>query len=358
VFVSVTVLFVSAIVLAGCHGNPHAKAVITGLEFPAAFTVDPSDNNAIWYGERNTGEIRRRDLQNGQDTLVFTVSNVLTAGEQGLLGLALHPSFPQSPYLYAYASRDVNGARNHILRITISNGVGVSSQVILDDPGITPNHNGGRIKFGPDGNLYAAIGDHSSSANAQIVNGNANLAGKVLRMTPTGGVPADNPILGSLVWARGIRNSFGFAFDPVTNGLWLTDNGPSCNDEVNRILRGGNYGWGSGATCTTPPPAPQNTNQSGTAPIQPAAFYTSQGITGLAFCDGCGLSPPFEDRIFFSTVTNGQLHSLTLNAARTAVVSDSVVYDHSAGILSIETQPGRAVYFSTANAIYRFEYAG
>jgi glucose/arabinose dehydrogenase len=354
--VSVALLVVSAGVLSACHGHPHAKAVITGLEFPAAFTLDPN-NQAIWYGERNTGEIRRRNLQTGQDTLVWTVTNVLTAGEQGLLGIALHPNYPQSPFLYAYASRNVNGARNHILRITIFNGVGISSQVILNDPGIGAFHNGGRIKFGPDGNLFAVIGEHGNAANAQIVNANTNLAGKVLRMTPTGGVPSDNPFPGSLVWARGIRNSYGFGFDPVTDGLWLTDNGPSCNDEVNRIIRSGNYSWGAEATCASPPPAPQNTNQSGTGRIQPLAFYPAQGITGLAFCDGCGLSATFEDRAFFSTVNNGQLHSLTLNAARTAIANDTVVYDHPSGILSIESRPGRPVYFSTANAIYRFSYA-
>jgi glucose/arabinose dehydrogenase len=229
----------------------------------------------------------------------------------------------------------------------------------MDDPGIATVHNGGRIKFGPDGNLYAVIGEHANAANAQTINGNANLAGKVLRMTPDGGVPADNPFAGSLIWAYGIRNSFGFTFDPSQGNLWLTDNGPTCNDEVNRIVKKGNYSWGSEATCATPPNPPLNTNQSGSTPRQqPQQFYSAQGITGTAFCTSCGLGNDLEGRLLFSTVNNGQLHSLTLNGPRTSVVSDTIVYDHPNGVLSIETRgSGQPIYFSDSTAIYQLSLA-
>ncbi len=123
----------------------------------------------------------------------------------------------------------------------------------MDEKNIATVHNGGRIKFGPDGALYAVVGEHANAVNAQTVNRNTNLGGKVLRMTPDGGVPAGNPFPGSFVWAYGIRNSFGFTFDPTQGSFWLTDNGPSCNDEVNRIVKAGNYGWGPQATCNVPP---------------------------------------------------------------------------------------------------------
>jgi glucose/sorbosone dehydrogenase len=356
--VSLVLVGMSSTVLTSCHGLPHAHAVMTGLAFPAGFTIDP-DGHQIWYAERYTGEIRRRDLRGGEDTLVWTVTNVLTAGEQGLLGLALHPNWPSSPFLYAYASRNVGGARNQILKISLFFGVGVAQQVIMDDPGIATVHNGGRIKFGPDGNLYAVIGEHANAANAQSIFGNANLAGKVLRMTPNGGVPAGNPFTNSFVWAYGIRNSYGFTFDPGRGNLWLTDNGPTCNDEVNRIVKAGNYSWGAQATCATPPNPPLNTNQSGPSPRrQPQKFYSAQGITGTAFCSRCGLGTNLDGRLF-STVNNGQLHSLTLDGTRTAVVRDDIVYDHPSGILSIETRgPGQPVYFSDSTAIYQLTVAG
>src|SRR4051812_17044006 len=161
-------VIVGGALLAGCHGAPHAKAVITGLDFPGAFTLEPN-RDVVWYAERFNGEIHRRDLYTGQDTLVWTVPNLVTSGEQGLLGLALHPSYPSTAVIYAYASRDVGGLRNQILKITLSNGVGVSQTAIMDDPGISANHNGGRIKFGPDGNLYAVIGEHANPANSQTI---------------------------------------------------------------------------------------------------------------------------------------------------------------------------------------------
>ncbi len=356
---SFAMVLVVSTTLTSCHGLPHAKAVITGLDFPAGFTIDPN-NHVIWYAERFTGEIRRRDLSTNQDTLVWTVTNVITSGEQGLLGLALHPGYPSSPFLYAYASRNVGGERNQVLKITLSQGVGTSQQVIMDDPNIGSNHNGGRIKFGPGGNLYVAIGEHGNAANAQTINGNTNLAGKVLRMTPDGGVPADNPFAGRFVWAYGIRNSFGFTFDPSNGNLWLDDNGPECNDEVDRILKGGNYSWGPEATCATPPDAPQNTTQSGPTPRrQPVRFYGSaMGITGTAFCWNCGLGAGINGRLLFSTFNNGQFHSLTLNSSRTAVVNDVIVYDHPTGVLSVETRPGQPVYFSDSSAIYELTPVG
>ena len=99
-------------------------------------------------------------------------------------------------------------------------GVGFAQTPIVSDIGAGFNHNSGRIAFGPDGFLYAAVGEHGNAANAQTISGNTNLAGKVLRLNPNGQVPADNPFPGSYVWAYGMRNSFGFAFDPVQAHLW------------------------------------------------------------------------------------------------------------------------------------------
>src|SRR5688572_15685454 len=108
-------------------------------------------------------------------------------------------------------------------------------------------HNGGHISFGPDGQLYVVIGESTDPALSQ--DGSA-YAGKVLRLSPNGSVPTDNPIPVSPLFATGVRNSFGFAFDPETGHLWETENGPECNDEINRVPRGANLGWGPSAACT------------------------------------------------------------------------------------------------------------
>src|SRR5262249_29735556 len=157
------------------------------------------------------------------------------------------------------------------------------------------NHNGGAIHFGPDRRLYAVIGENGKAPNAQDL---TTYAGKVLRMTRTGRVPPDNPFPDSLVWSYGLRNSFGFAFDPLPGDLWETENGPTCNDEVNRIVRGANYGWGPSETCEGT--APGNTNQDGPDPVLPLAVFNPViAPTGAAFCDGCGLGASLQGRLVF-----------------------------------------------------------
>lgn len=213
-------------------------------------------------------------------------------------------------------------------------------------------HQGGRLLFGPDGQLYVMVGDADDPANSQDL---SNTSGKLLRMTPGGGVPAGNPFAGSLVWAYGVRNSFGFAFDPVAGGLWEGEDGPECNDELNLVRAGRNYGWGPSETCSTPPAPPRNTNQDGPNPVLPLAWFTPN-ITpvGVAFCDGCGL-PGSEGDLFFGAFNNGRIERVALTTDRRHVASVSIAYRTGtpAGVLSIERGPDGAVYFSDTGAIYR-----
>ena len=190
---------------------------------------------------------------------------------------------------------------------------GTSMHLVLDVQVAGERHNGGRMLFGPDGMLYVVVGETYDSALAQdrSVNG-----GKVLRMTPTGGIPADNPFPGSRIYSYGNRNSFGLAFDPKTGDLWETENGPECNDELNRIQPGRNYGWGPSETCKGK--APGDTNADGPKPVAPLLFYpTTIGPTGIAFCNGCGLGTAREGDLFFGSFNTGDIHEVTLNADRT-----------------------------------------
>ncbi len=118
------------------------------------------------------------------------------------------------------------------------------------------------------------------------------------------------------MFAFGIRNSFGFTFDPQTDSLWETENGPECNDEINLIVGGGNFGWGPSETCGGS--SPGNTNNSGPTPrLLPKLWFDGTiGITGDAFCDGCGLGAGVEGQLFFGDVNTGVLRRVALNAAR------------------------------------------
>jgi glucose/arabinose dehydrogenase len=332
------------------HAAAGEQAVATGLDNPVAFTVNPSDTNELWYGERFTGEIRRRNIVTSADSLVYTVPGVLTDGEQGLLGLALDPGFPVEPYVYAYATRSKNGGNvNMVLRITVANGVGVQRKTVLKVPNPTPWHNGGRIRFGPDGMLWVATGEGTQPTAAQDLD---SPRGKVLRIMPDGTIPPDNPIAGNPMWAFGIRNAFGFTFDPAIGSLWLTDNGPDCNDEVNRIKRRRNYAWGENADCQLIQ-APHNTNQDGPAPRKlPEHFYaTPLGITGAAICDGCGLDS--GQKLYVGNVNNGDIFRLTFDSTRKTIVSSALYWHHAGPVIGIETAPGQPIYFSDTTAIYK-----
>jgi glucose/arabinose dehydrogenase len=320
----------------------------SALPFPAAFTVTP-DGNRILYGERFTGRIRRLNPATGTSTPLFTVPKVATAGEQGLLGLALHPSYPSDGRVWAFVTRNSSGtATNQLLRIRADG----SGFVVLRSLPTAGSHNGGRIMFGPDGKLYVVIGENDSPPLAQNL---AILAGKMLRLNADGTVPSNNPRPGNPIISYGIRNSFGFTFDPQTGRLWETENGPDCNDEVNLVprLTLTNFGWGPSATCSSPPLAPRNTNQDGPSPVLPKLFFAGRpALTGAAFCRLCGLSS--SGQLFFGDFNTGTIRRARLTSARTGIASQAPFYDHPAAVLSLETPvDGGPIYFSTPTNILR-----
>jgi aldose sugar dehydrogenase len=326
-----------------------ARAVIRGLDTPTAFTFGPG--NVVWYVEKSNGQIHTHDLDTGRDVTFATIPGVNADGERGMLGIALDPGYPGRPFAYVYATRGVNGAlRNQILRLNDTAGTGTDRTVIWSaSASSNPYHNGGHIAFGPDGMLYAVVGDGHDAANAQ--DRTRNDLGKVLRMTPTGRVPVDNPF-DSRIYAYGIRNSFGFAFDPRTGRLWETENGPECNDELNRILPGRNYGWGPHETCGGSPPG--NTNQDGPNPVLPRRWYTPTiAPTGVAFCARCGLGARSRGALFFGAFNTGEVRRVRLDAARKDVRRQQVVFTNGSGILSMEVSPRGRLYFSDASAISR-----
>lgn len=332
----------------------HTNRVLSGLKQPVAFTFTP--NGRIFYVEKTTGEVHLANPVTNQDHRFFTISHVNGDGERGLLGVALHPNYPATPFVYVYATRNVNShLRNQIVRIRDGGGHGTVMKVIFSAPASSsPYHNGGRILFGPDGLLYAFVGDGHDSTNSQDTSHNDR--GKMLRMTPTGGVPNTNPF-NNLIWSYGNRNSFGFDFDPQTGSLWETENGPECNDELNLITKGDNFGWGPSENCSGS--SPDDTNQDGPNIHLPKYWYVNTlGITGMAFCSSCNLNPASEGTFFFGDVNTGRLYRADLNPARDAIAGDpSVILTHSGGVLSLETGPSGSIYFSDFGAIYRLVFS-
>ncbi|HYN10752.1 MAG TPA: PQQ-dependent sugar dehydrogenase [Vicinamibacterales bacterium] len=171
-------------------------------------------------------------------------------GEGGLMGLALDPRFPREPWVYLmYTGYKQGRPVNRVVRFRETDGRGQSEQVLLDDLPGALNHNGGRLAFGPDGMLYVSAGDAYHPMSAQDL---SSPAGAILRLTPEGRVPPDNPWPGNPIWAQGLRNPNGLAFRPRTGTLFAGDHGPTSEwgpppirdrDELNLIEKGVNYGW-------------------------------------------------------------------------------------------------------------------
>ncbi|MFY1701871.1 PQQ-dependent sugar dehydrogenase [Micromonospora sp. WMMA1923] len=207
-------------------------------------------DGTVLYGRRDLFDIVAMRPDGTGKTSVGTVPGVAgTNGEGGVLGLAVAPTFNTDRWLYVYHTTSTD---NRIVRMRYTDTLQTSSAQVLVS-GIPRNkyHNGGRLRFGPDGMLYAATGDGQTPDRAQDV---TDLAGKVLRIRPDGGVPADNPF-GNPVWSYGHRNPQGLAFDS-RGRLFAQEFGNNAMDETNIIVRGGNYGWpaceGTVGDCANP----------------------------------------------------------------------------------------------------------
>lgn len=208
------------------------RDVATGLQAPWSVVFR---EGVPLISERDSGRILEL-ASDGSTRQLAVIEGVPDRGEGGLLGLAVD----DGGRLYAYYTMD---DVNRIVRFDVSGTAGALTlgepQVVLDGIAANFTHNGGRIAFGPDGMLYASTGDAGVSQRAQDP---SSLSGKILRMTPDGEVPPDNPFDGSLVWTLGHRNVQGLAW-AKDGTMFATEFGQDTWDELNIIQPGKNYGW-------------------------------------------------------------------------------------------------------------------
>ncbi|MCX7594589.1 MAG: PQQ-dependent sugar dehydrogenase [Fischerella sp.] len=224
--------------------NVQVEEVVTGLEVPWGIAFLPNGNMLV---TERPGRVRLvRDGKLVQKP-VATVK-VTDSGEGGLLGIAAHPDFANNRFFYLYYTADRNGSPVNVVerwRLSSDGQSASSDRVIVDNIPVALYHNGGRIRFGPDGMLYIGTGD---ARNPQISQDVKSLAGKILRVTPDGQVPPDNPFPGNPVYITGIRNTQGFDWHD-TSTLLVTDHGPSGelnrsgHDKVSVAQAGDNLGW-------------------------------------------------------------------------------------------------------------------
>jgi glucose/arabinose dehydrogenase len=213
-------------------------------------------SNDLLVLQKSDGRVRR--VINGllQPGAVLDI-HVDNQSERGLLGIALHPNFPATNFIYLYytqstasADTSVSPLANRVYRYSWNGSALINPQLILDLPATPgPNHDGGAMIFGPDGKLYVMIGDLNRDGQLQNFSGGPapDDTGVIFRINDDGTAPADNPFAAqpdlAKYYAYGIRNGFGMAFDPVSGELWDTENGPNAYDEINRVQPGFNSGW-------------------------------------------------------------------------------------------------------------------
>ena len=328
-------------------GDLQLQPVLTGLNFPVGLALAP--DGRVFFNERLTGKIR---IINPQWQLVptqFCQITIATNGEQGLLGLALDPDFSNNRLVYVYHTAS-GPLRNRVVRYTESSGSCTQETIILDNLPASTNHNGGIIQFGPDGKLYVIIGDSENPANSQSL---TTLAGKILRVNPDGSAPADNPFFSNAnanaqkIFSFGHRNSYGFIFHGHTGHLWETENGPSDNDEINRIVSGGNYGWPTVGGIAG--------NPNFRDPI--LAYTPTIAPTGIIAIQENSSTYPvaYRNNLLFVDFNGGKIRRVVLSGADlTQLGTSSIAYNGGqGGLLSLMLGADGYVYVSNTNAIFK-----
>jgi glucose/arabinose dehydrogenase len=317
------------------------QPVISSLNFPVGMALAP--DGRVFFNERLTGAIRIINPQWQLVNTAFCQLTVATSGEQGLLGLTLDPNFAQNHFVYVYYTAP-GATKNRVVRYMESSGLCTNETPILDDLPVSANHNGGIIQFGPDGKLYVIIGDVQNTANSQSL---TSLAGKILRVNPAdGSAPADNPFISNSnpnakkVFSLGHRNSYGFTFHGHTGHLWD-------NDEINRAVAGGNYGWPTVGGIANNPNF-----------LNPILAYTPTiAPTGIIAIPANSTVYPtaYRNNLLFVDFNGGKIRRVVLSGADlTQLGSSSIAYNGGNGnLLSLMLGADGFVYVSNTNAIFK-----
>src|SRR5262245_49284528 len=268
------------------------EPVVTGLAGPV-FVTHAGDGSGRLFVLERAGTIRVID-EGGTASLFLDIRDRVTSGgsEQGLLGLAFHPGFRTNRRFFVNYTRRPDGATviaEYRASMTDPNLADRNEIVLLTVPQPYSNHNGGMIEFGPDGYLYIGMGDGGSSNDPEDRAQNVNeLLGKILRIdvdrpasaTQLYSSPPTNPFAGAIpgrdeIYAFGFRNPWRFSFDRLTDDLLAGDVGQSAREEIDRVVRGGNYGWRTfeGTRCTGSDPGPCDPSPF----VPPIAEYENAG---------------------------------------------------------------------------------
>ena len=348
--------------------------VATGLSSPLLVTHAGDDSGRLFVVEQ-TGKVRIiKDGSLVSAPFIDLSRSVSRGGEQGLLGLAFHPSYESNGKLYL-SYTDLNGTsviREYRVSTNPDRVNGSSGRTLLRVRQPFANHNGGHIAFGPDGLLYIGLGDGGSGGDpGNRAQSRSTLLGKLLRIDVnrrTGslpyGIPSTNPYVGrsglDQIWAYGLRNPWRFSFDRATGDLWIGDVGQGSWEEVDRAPatrgrnagRGLNFGWRvmEGAHCFRPSSGCVRTGK--TLPLTEYGHGGSRcSVTGGYVYRGSAY-PELAGAYFFGDYCSGEIWYVDRGAARG--VSPTRARDTGAQITSFgEDQAGELYLTDAGGTVYR-----
>ncbi len=319
--------------------NINHRMLTQGLSQP--WEILWGSDNFIWMTERG-GKVSRVNPVSGTVQLVYTIPDVQSNGEGGLLGMVLHPSFPTTPHVYVSYNYNNNGYKEKIVRFTYNGSTLVAPLILLDNIAAAGIHNGSRLVI-YDNKLFVSTGDAADQPSAQDGSGRN---GKILRINLDGSIPSDNPTANNPVWSLGHRNAQGL----VANGnrLYSSEHGPDSDDEINIIEKGRNYGW---------PQVKRLCNESSEQAFcsannvaQPIKTWTpTAAVCGLDFYNADAI-PQWKNSLLVATLKNSRLYQMKLSTAGTEIVETNEFLNGVYGRMrDLCVAPDGKVYICTGN---------
>lgn len=314
--------------------------IVQGLQFPWEILWGPDD--FIWMTERG-GKISRVNPSTGAVSLLHTITEVVSTGEGGLLGMVLHPNFTANPYVYVSYNYNSAGYKEKVVRFTYTGSSLNSPLTIIDNIPASSIHNGSRLVISPDLKLFITTGD---AANTSLPQNTSSPNGKILRLNLDGTIPADNPVAGNPYWSFGHRNPQGLVF---ANGiLYSSEHGPSTDDEVNIIEKGRNYGWPNvPGFCDAGAEQTFCTANNVKEPMK--AWTPTIAVCGLDYYNS-NLIPQWKNSLLMVALKESRMYQLKLDAAYTSITSTTEYFAGSYGRMrDLCISPAGRVYICTSN---------
>lgn len=308
--------------------------------------VDASVPGTLWFTEQS-GSVYRMNLESLEKNEVLKIPDLLYKKSYGLLGMTIHPEETSVFLHYTFQSNDDDlqqAVQSRLVRYSFDGDSLVRPEILLDSiPGNT-YHNGSRLVISPDEKLFFSLGDAGRPDQTQ---NDSTLVGKIMRFHLDGSIPDDNPISGSPIWSHGHRNPQGLAFSE-DGTFYSTEHGPNNDDEINLIVRDGNYGWPDvHGFCDEEWEEEYCGNYDIEEPLK--AWTPTIAIAGLVVYNHPSI-PEWQHSLVAANMKGRALRVLNLSDNGQEITDEHIYFQKEFGrIRDVSASPDGSVYFSTSN---------